>query len=157
MSRITRGTRAAWTTLLASAVLGTSASHAANIHHHHRTPVSSDEPQLRSSSALVLDETHSSVLFARHADQAMPIASITKLLTALVVADAGQALDEKVTVTREDCSIGKGAYSRLTVGTTLTRGDLIHLALMSSENRAAHALGRSYPGGLPAFVEAMNA
>jgi serine-type D-Ala-D-Ala endopeptidase (penicillin-binding protein 7) len=157
MLRTTKGLKKAWTALLCSALLGTSASHAANIHHHHHTRVSSDEPQLRSSSALVLDETHSSVLFARHADQPMPIASITKLLTALVVADAGQPLDEKVTVTREDCSVGKGAYSRLAVGTSLTRGDLIHLALMSSENRAAHALGRSYPGGLPAFVEAMNA
>jgi D-alanyl-D-alanine carboxypeptidase len=107
MSQTTSGPKKAWTALLASALLGTSASYAANIHHHHRSRVSSDEPQLRSSSALVLDETHSSVLFARHADQPMPIASITKLLTALVVADAGQPLDEMLTVTREDCSIGR--------------------------------------------------
>jgi serine-type D-Ala-D-Ala endopeptidase (penicillin-binding protein 7) len=157
MSPITRGPKKAWTALLVSALLGTSVTHAANIHHHHRSRVSSDEPQLRSSSALVLDETHSSVLFARHADQPMPIASITKLLTALVVADAGQPLDEKLEISREDCSSGKGAFSRLAIGTSLTRGDLIHLALMSSENRAAHALGRNYPGGLPAFVDAMNA
>jgi D-alanyl-D-alanine endopeptidase (penicillin-binding protein 7) len=131
----------------------------ARVHHHrvHAVSANSDEPNLRSSSALVLDETHNSVLYARHADVAMPIASITKLMTALVVADAHQPLDEVIEVTAEDRSIGKGAYSRLPIGAHLTRGDLIHLALMSSENRAAHALGRSYPGGLAAFVPAMNA
>jgi D-alanyl-D-alanine endopeptidase (penicillin-binding protein 7) len=87
---------------------------------------------------------------------AAPIASITKLMTVLVVADAGLPLDESIQLTTEDRIIGKGASSRLVLGTTLTRGDLIHLALMSSENRAAHALGRNYPGGLPAFVQAMN-
>ena len=117
----------------------------------------SDEPALRSSSALVLDETHSTILYSRHADVAAPIASITKLMTALVVADAGLPLNEPIQLTPEDRIVGKGAFSRLQLGTTLTRGDLIHLALMSSENRAAHALGRNYPGGLPAFVRAMNA
>jgi D-alanyl-D-alanine endopeptidase (penicillin-binding protein 7) len=116
-----------------------------------------DEPDLRSSSVLILDATHSSVLFSRRADVAMPIASITKLMTALVVLGAEQPLDEPIEITREDNLGGKGSYSRLTVGTTLSRGDLIHLALMSSENRAARALGRHYPGGLPAFVPAMNA
>ena len=87
----------------------------------------------------------------------MPIASITKLLTALVVTEANQPLDEWIEITPDDRITGKGAFSRLAIGTNLTRGDLIHLALMSSENRAAHALGRSYPGGLPAFVTAMNA
>jgi D-alanyl-D-alanine endopeptidase (penicillin-binding protein 7) len=116
-----------------------------------------DEPDLRSSSVFILDATHSSVLYSRHADVALPIASITKLMTALVVLHAGQALDEPIEITREDVSAGKGAYSRLAFGTTLTRGDLLHLALMSSENRAAHALGRHYPGGVPAFVQAMNA
>ncbi|HEY3783718.1 MAG TPA: D-alanyl-D-alanine endopeptidase [Steroidobacteraceae bacterium] len=124
---------------------------------HHAVRVRSDEPALRSASALVLDATHASVLYSRRADVAAPIASITKLMTALVVADAGLPLDEPITITPEDKVIGKGAFSRLTVGTTLTRGDLIHLALMSSENRAAHTLGRHYPGGLPAFVQAMNA
>ena len=117
----------------------------------------SDEPNLRSSSALVLDSTHSSVLYSRKADVSAPIASITKLMTVLVVADAGLPLDESIQLTTEDRILGKGASSRLLLGTTLTRGDLIHLALMSSENRAAHALGRNYPGGLPAFVLAMNA
>ena len=126
-------------------------------HRSHHVRVRSDEPDLRSSSALVLDATHSSVLYSRKADVSAPIASITKLLTVLVVADAGLPLDEPIQLTTEDRIVGKGASSRLLLGTTLTRGDLIHLALMSSENRAAHALGRNYPGGLPAFVAAMNA
>ena len=112
---------------------------------------------LRSGAALVLDTTHSSVLYSHNAAVAMPIASITKLMTALVVMDAGQPLDEPLEVSAEDRSSGKGSRSRLAPGTRLTRGDLMHLALMASENRAAHALGRSYPGGLDACVNAMNA
>jgi D-alanyl-D-alanine endopeptidase (penicillin-binding protein 7) len=112
---------------------------------------------LRSGAALVLDTTHSSVLYSHNAGIAMPIASITKLMTALVVMDAGQPLDELLEVGAEDRSSGRGSRSRLTPGTRLTRGDLMHLALMASENRAAHALGRSYPGGLAACVSAMNA
>lgn len=115
------------------------------------------EPALRSSAALVLDATGSSVLYARRSDVAMPIASITKLMTSLVVMDAGQPLDEPIEITADDVAHGKGAFSRLTPGVTLSRGDLMHLALMASENRAAHALGRSYPGGLAACVVAMNA
>ena len=115
------------------------------------------EPLLSSSAALVLDTTHSAVLYSRHSDVAMPIASITKLMTALVVMDAGQPLDEVLTVSDDDRSLGKGSASRLSPGTRLTRGDLMHLALMSSENRAAHALGRNYPGGVAACVIAMNA
>ena len=123
----------------------------------HVRKVMADEPDLRSSSVFILDATHSSVLYSRHADVALPIASITKLMTALVVLQSGQSLDEPIEITREDVSAGKGAYSRLAFGTTLPRGDLLHLALMSSENRAAHALGRHYPGGITAFVQAMNA
>src|SRR5580700_622785 len=115
------------------------------------------EPALRSSAALVLDTTHSSVLYSRRSDIAMPIASITKLMTALVVMEAGQPLDESLTVTDADRASGKGAFSRLVPGTELSRGDLMHLALMASENRAAHALGRNYPGGVAACVIAMNA
>ena len=122
------------------------------------TPVKYAAPQgLRSSAALVLDTTHSSVLYSRNAGVAMPIASITKLMTALVIMDAGQPLDEPIEVSAEDRSSGRGSRSRLAPGTRLTRGDLMHLALMASENRAAHALGRSYPGGLAACVSAMNA
>lgn len=86
----------------------------------------------------------------------MPIASISKLLTALTLADAKQPMDEIIEITDDDRAIGRGAFSRLTVGTRLTRGDLFHLALMASENRAAHALARNYPGGMAAFVQAMN-
>jgi len=116
------------------------------------------EPALRSSAALVLDTTHDSVLYSRRSAVALPIASITKLMTALVVMDAGQSLDEAVTVTAQDLSSGgKRIISRLAPGTHLTRAELLHLALMASENRAAHALGRSYPGGIEACVKAMNA
>jgi serine-type D-Ala-D-Ala endopeptidase (penicillin-binding protein 7) len=114
------------------------------------------DPKLKSSSVLIVDQSDSSVLYARHSDVAAPIASITKLMTALVVMDAKQPLDEPLQISDADRDFPKGAFSRLTVGTTLTRGDLIHLALMSSENRAAHALGNNYPGGMPAMVAAMN-
>ncbi|MFO1425522.1 MAG: D-alanyl-D-alanine endopeptidase [Steroidobacteraceae bacterium] len=120
-------------------------------------PATAQRPDLRSAAALVLDETHASVLYAHRADEALPIASITKLMTALVVLEAHQPLDELIEITPEDRALKRGAASRLAVGAKLTRGDLMHLALMSSENRAAHALGRSYPGGLPAVVRAMNA
>jgi len=116
-----------------------------------------DSPQIRSNAVFVLDEGSSTVLLARQAEVATPIASITKLMTALVVTDAKQPLDEVLQITDEDREHGRGAFSRLAVGTRLSRGDLLHVALMSSENRAAHALGRNYPGGLSAFVAAMNA
>jgi serine-type D-Ala-D-Ala endopeptidase (penicillin-binding protein 7) len=115
------------------------------------------QPALRSTAALVFDTTNSAVLYSRRANVALPIASITKLMTALVVMDAGQSLDEPLEITAEDRSSGKGSYSRLMPGTHLTRADLMHLALMASENRAAHALGRNFPGGIAACVAAMNA
>jgi D-alanyl-D-alanine endopeptidase (penicillin-binding protein 7) len=113
-------------------------------------------PKLKSSSVLVLDQSDSSVLYSRRADVAAPIASITKLMTSLVVLDARQPLDQPITITEAETDLPRGGVSRLTVGTVLTRGDLMHLALMSSENRAAHALGVNYPGGVPALVRAMN-
>jgi serine-type D-Ala-D-Ala endopeptidase (penicillin-binding protein 7) len=115
------------------------------------------EPSLRSSAALVIDMTHSSVLYSRHSDVAMPIASITKLMTALVVMDAAQSLDEVLVVSADDTILSKTSASRLAPGTRLSRADFMHLALMSSENRAAHVLGRNFPGGLAACVKAMNA
>jgi serine-type D-Ala-D-Ala endopeptidase (penicillin-binding protein 7) len=115
------------------------------------------DPKLKSGSVLIIDQSDSSVLYSRHSDVPMPIASITKLMTALVVLDANQPLDEPIQITEADRDLPKGGPSRLIVGTTLTRGDLMHLALMSSENRAAHALGNNYPGGVPAMVAAMNA
>lgn len=133
------------------------ARHSSHHHRHATRGPSADGPGLKSNAAYVVDESDSSVWYSRNANVASPIASITKLMTALVVADAHQPLDEVLQVTAADRAIGKGAYSRLTIGTRLTRGDLLHLALMSSENRAAHALSRNYPGGEPAFVRAMNA
>jgi len=125
--------------------------------HHHRRHPATDQPDIRSTAVLVLDEGSSTVLLARQADVPTPIASITKLMTAIVVLEARQPLDEILQVTEADHEHGRGAFSRLTVGTKLSRGDLMHVALMSSENRAAHALGRNYPGGLSACVAAMNA
>jgi D-alanyl-D-alanine endopeptidase (penicillin-binding protein 7) len=115
------------------------------------------EPKLKSGSVLIVDQSNSSVLYSRNSDVAAPIASITKLMTALVVLDAKQPLDEPIQITEADRDFAKSSFSRLTVGTTLTRGDLMHLALMSSENRAAYTLGNNYPGGMPAMVAAMNA
>lgn len=114
-------------------------------------------PDVRSRSVLVWDRETGSELFAREADQAVPIASITKLMTSLVVLDAKQPMDEPLEVTAADRIHGRGAASRIPVGAVLTRSDLMRLALMSSENRAAHVLGRNYPGGEAAFLRAMNA
>lgn len=119
-------------------------------------PARADQPDVRSRSVLVLDRADGSVLYAREADVPMPIASITKLMTALVVLDAQLPLDERIKVTAEDRLHGRGAVSRIPVGAVLTRSDLLRLALMSSENRAAHVLGRTYTGGEAALVRAMN-
>jgi serine-type D-Ala-D-Ala endopeptidase (penicillin-binding protein 7) len=116
-----------------------------------------DPLELKSSVALVIDQDTNQVLVSKNPLAVLPIASITKLMTAMVVTEQGLALDEVITVTEQDVDTEKGSRSRLKVGTQLTRGEMLHLALMSSENRAAHALGRSYPGGLQAFVTAMNA
>jgi D-alanyl-D-alanine endopeptidase (penicillin-binding protein 7) len=129
--------------------------HHHHLRHHYRRWAA--QPHLRSGEALVLDATQGKVLYARRADHPVPIASISKLMTALVVAQAGQPLDQRLEVTSADRAIGRGAYSRLAIGTWLTRAQLFHLALMSSENRAAHALARNYPGGLAACIRAMNA
>ncbi|HEU5178968.1 MAG TPA: D-alanyl-D-alanine endopeptidase [Burkholderiales bacterium] len=112
---------------------------------------------LRSSSALVQDAETGEVVYGKNAEVVVPIASITKLMTAMVVLDGGLDLDEKITLSREDAVQMKGSRSRLRTGLSLTRGELLLLALMSSENRAAAALGQSFPGGLEAFVDAMNA
>lgn len=120
----------------------------------HRT---SDPLALQSSAALVLDQDTKQVLFAKNSEAVLPIASLTKLMTATVILDAKLPMDEELTVTADDVDTLKNSSSRLAVGTRLTRGELLHLALMASENRAAHALGRTYPGGLDAFVNAMNA
>ena len=115
-----------------------------------------DALELKSGVALVVDQDTHQVLFSKNSKAVLPIASITKLMTAVVVADAGLSLDEVITVSQEDVDTEKGSRSRLSVGTSLSRGEMLHLALMASENRAAHALGREFPGGLKAFVAAMN-
>lgn len=112
---------------------------------------------LRSSTAYVQDLETSTVIFAKNENVVRPIASISKLMTAVVVVDANLPMDEMLEITDEDVDELKHTTSRLRVGTKLSRGDMLHLALMSSENRAANALGRHYPGGLRAFVAAMNA
>ncbi|MFS8976093.1 D-alanyl-D-alanine endopeptidase [Cupriavidus necator] len=116
----------------------------------------SDALALRSSVALVMDQNSNEVLFQKNASAVLPIASITKLMTALVVMDARLPMDEVLTISEDDRDNEKHSSSRLRFGTQLTRQELLLLALMSSENRAASALGRHYPGGLPAFVQAMN-
>jgi D-alanyl-D-alanine endopeptidase (penicillin-binding protein 7) len=116
-----------------------------------------DQLALKSSAALVIDQDTREVLFSKNDSAVLPIASLTKLMTGLIVSEAKLPSDEMITITQDDVDTEKGSSSRLRVGTMLTRGELLHLALMSSENRAAHALGRTYPGGLDAFVSLMNA
>ncbi|MDP1901291.1 MAG: D-alanyl-D-alanine endopeptidase [Rubrivivax sp.] len=116
-----------------------------------------DALDLKSSVALVVDQETNEVLFSKNSAAVLPIASITKLMTAVVVTEAGLALDEMLTVTQEDVNATAGSRSRLQLGTQLSRGEMLHLALMASENRAANVLGRTYPGGASPFVEAMNA
>jgi D-alanyl-D-alanine endopeptidase (penicillin-binding protein 7) len=116
-----------------------------------------DALELKSSVALVLDQDTKEVLFSKNDHAVLPIASITKLMTGLLISEARLPMDEMITITQADVDTEKGSSSRLAVGTELTRGELLHLALMSSENRAAHALGRTYPGGLQNFVTLMNA
>jgi len=114
-------------------------------------------PLLTSQSALIFNNKTGEILYQKNADRVMPIASISKLMSAMVVLDARLDMNERITITSDEIDRLKGTGSRLAVGTTLTRGELLHLSLMSSENRATHALGRTYPGGMSAFVAAMNA
>ena len=116
-----------------------------------------DPLDLRSSVALVIDQDTREVLFRKNDNAVLPIASLTKLMTGLVISEGNLSMSEMITITQADVDTEKGSSSRLAVGSVLSRGDLLHLALMSSENRAAHALGRTYPGGLDAFVSRMNA
>jgi D-alanyl-D-alanine endopeptidase (penicillin-binding protein 7) len=116
-----------------------------------------EEVYLRSSSVLVQDAASGETLLAKNQAAVLPIASITKLMTAVVILDAGVNLDQRVAISDEDYDFVKGTHSRLRPGTVLTRNELLLLALMSSENRAAFSLARTYPGGTVAFVAAMNA
>ncbi|NMM75704.1 serine hydrolase [Acidovorax sp. SRB_24] len=116
-----------------------------------------DPLALKSSVALVIDQDTHEVLLSKNDHAVLPIASLTKLMTGLLITQANLPMDEPITITQDDVDTEKGSRSRLSVGTTLTRREMLHLALMSSENRAAHALGRTYPGGLALFVGQMNA
>ena len=116
----------------------------------------SGDLQLRSAAVLVLDQQTGEALYAKNPDVATPIASITKLMTSMVVLDAGLAMSEEIVVGMEDVDRLKNSSSRLALGTTLSREEMLHLALIASENRAAAALSRNYPGGREAFIRAMN-
>lgn len=116
-----------------------------------------DALDLKSSVALVVDQDTHEVLFSKNEQAVLPIASLTKLMTGLVISEAKLPMEEMITITQADVDTEKGSTSRLRVGAELNRGELLHLALMSSENRAASALGRTYPGGLAVFVDLMNA
>ena len=111
---------------------------------------------LQSSAVLVQDQTTGAILYEKNPNAVLPIASITKLMTAMVVLDATPDLHEKLAIGEDDVDLIKGTRSRLKVGTQLARDEMLRLALMSSENRAASALSRHYPGGREAFVGAMN-
>ena len=114
-------------------------------------------PKLASSAVAIIDQATGDVLYEKNAGAVLPIASITKLMTAMVALDVQPSLSETLTVSEADVDMLKGTHSRLAVGTRLSREEMLRLALMSSENRAASALSRHYPGGREAFVAAMNA
>lgn len=128
------------------------------------TPVTSKRPRpsrsstlaLRSGTALIVDEATGLALFEKNGTQPVPIASITKLMTAIVIIDSKLPLTDRIMITKEDRDRLRGSRSRLHYGAVLTRAELLQLALMASENRAAAALARTYPGGTKAFVAAMN-
>jgi D-alanyl-D-alanine endopeptidase (penicillin-binding protein 7) len=122
-----------------------------------KSPSGSDDVFLRSAVVLVQDAASGETLLAKNQGAVLPIASITKLMTAMVILDAGVSLEQRVAISDEDYDNLKGTRSRLRPGTVLTRDELLMLALMSSENRAAFSLARTYPGGTTAFVAAMNA
>ena len=139
------------TVAAASGATGASFGQIYGLHH---TP---DPLELKSSVALVMDQDTNEIVLAKNSDAVLPIASLTKLMTAAVIVEARLPMDESIMITSDDVDTEKNSSSRLTVGASLSRGELLHLALMSSENRAAHALGRTFPGGLQAFVATMNA
>jgi D-alanyl-D-alanine endopeptidase (penicillin-binding protein 7) len=113
--------------------------------------------RLASQNVLVLDASANTPIYTKAADEVTPIASLTKLMTAIVTLESKLPMDEQLTVEMDDFDFLKGSSSKLRLGATLSRREMLRLALMASENRAASALGRHYPGGLPAFVAAMNA
>ena len=141
--------------------MGVNWAHAQSPHHKHKSHASaaanSLNPHVQSNIALIVDEQTQQVIYNKHADLVAPIASITKLMTAMVILDAGLPMDEVVSVATGDLDMLKRTHSRLRIGMTFTRSEMLQMALMASENRAASALARSYPGGMVAAVAAMNA
>lgn len=113
-------------------------------------------PLLNSQSALIMNSHTGEILYQKNINQIRSIASITKLVSAMVILDANLDMNESITITDSEIDRLKGSSSRLSIGTTMTRRELLHIGLMSSENRAIHALARTYPGGLAAFIPAMN-
>ena len=111
---------------------------------------------VQSAAALVIEQSGGDALYQKNASQVVPIASITKLMTAMVVLDGAPSLQTPITISDDDVDTLRGSRSRLHVGSVMSRQYALLLALMSSENRAAHALARNYPGGMPAFLSAMN-
>ncbi len=111
---------------------------------------------LASVSSMIIDLKNNSVLFEKNSNMVMPIASLTKLMTAMVILDAKLSLKEKIRFTKQDKNNINNYFSRIRIGSELSRADVLRIALMSSENLAASALARTYPGGMPAFVNAMN-
>ncbi|MBE0612663.1 MAG: D-alanyl-D-alanine endopeptidase [Burkholderiales bacterium] len=122
----------------------------------HKTASAPHKLSLRSAAAIVQDANTGEILYGKNAGAVTPIASITKLMTAMVVLDAGLDLNQDITISSADMDYLRGTHSRLKPGASLSRDELLRLALMSSENRAAAALGRTYPGGFDAFIRAMN-
>lgn len=116
-----------------------------------------DPLALKSNAAVVIDQNTAQVLFEKNANAVLPIASLTKLMTAMIVVEAHQDMSEVLNVTADDIDRERNSTSRLRVGSQMSRANMLHIALMSSENRAASSLGRHFPGGLPTFVAAMNA
>ena len=151
--------------LFVGGAFASQAAHAEGRVHHARHDFKSSakpekasaSPRLRSNIALIFDEKSSQPLYAKNDDEVAPIASITKLMTAMVVLDAGQSLGDEVSIDVADLDTLKGTHSRLRIGMSFSRSELLRLALMASENRAASALARSYPGGMTAAIAAMNA
>jgi D-alanyl-D-alanine endopeptidase (penicillin-binding protein 7) len=119
-------------------------------------PVLDDSLSLRSAAVLVVEQTEGRSLYDKNPEAVLPIASITKVMTAMVILDAALPLNESIQITEDDVDTLRRSSSRLRVGTKLPRREMLRLALMASENRAASALGRTYPGGTPAFIAAMN-
>jgi len=151
-----------WILVLLGQAVTNHAAHAATHHHKAHKALSNNDahhaqPNLQSNIALIVDEQTGQVIYNKHADMQAPIASITKLMTAMVVLDAKPDMTAELSVDMEDLDTLKGTRSRLRIGMTFTRAEMLQMALMASENRAASALARAYPGGMVAAVAAMNA